>query len=64
MCAILDGHCSRADRRFSRSFVVGKRTDVCAPAMAVACGVSLDTFYDARQDCKFDRPTHSGLAGG
>eukprot|EP00965_Chrysotila_dentata_P140777 4653835-Pleurochrysis_carterae.AAC.1 len=31
--------------------------------MALACGVSVDTFYNARNDCRFQRAKHSSRCG-
>eukprot|EP00965_Chrysotila_dentata_P238928 6202801-Pleurochrysis_carterae.AAC.1 len=52
---ILEQHYSSQTKEFSRSFVVGGRNDVCAAAMALACGVSVQTICDARADCTKQR---------
>eukprot|EP00965_Chrysotila_dentata_P218836 6190794-Pleurochrysis_carterae.AAC.1 len=56
----LEAHYSKEICTFSRSFVVGRRNDVCAAAMGSACGLSLSTFYNARSDCRLNKPRHAG----
>eukprot|EP00965_Chrysotila_dentata_P250540 6209511-Pleurochrysis_carterae.AAC.3 len=48
--SLLEARFSKETRLFFRSFVVGRRNDVCAAAMGLACGLSVSTFYNARSD--------------
>ena len=45
-----------AHRQGSDSFKVGQRTDFCAAAYALSCGVNFETFKRARADVTLDRP--------
>jgi hypothetical protein len=56
--AQLAEHFSSADKRLTRSFVVGPLADCCAAAAALACGVSCQTFQNARADLRGNKPLH------
>eukprot|EP00965_Chrysotila_dentata_P190292 6173783-Pleurochrysis_carterae.AAC.1 len=58
--SMLEAHYSKETRQFSRSFVVGRRNDVCAAAIGLAYGLSVSTFYNARSDCRLNKPWHAG----
>eukprot|EP00965_Chrysotila_dentata_P057879 1918733-Pleurochrysis_carterae.AAC.1 len=57
---LLEEHYSKENMRFSRSFVVGRKNDVCAAAFTFACGVSVTTFEQSRADCRQNRPRRRG----
>eukprot|EP00965_Chrysotila_dentata_P034507 1148243-Pleurochrysis_carterae.AAC.1 len=60
----LEQHYPSETQSFSRSFVVGRRNDFCAAAYALlACGISVQTFDNARADVRLNRPLLSARSG-
>jgi len=58
----LDGHKDGETKTFTRSFVVGKLADCCAPSAGLAKGMSWANWAESRADSRLKRPFRAGRA--
>ena len=56
----LQAHFDGSSKSFTRSFVVGRCGDCCAPSAALANGISFATFASGRADVTKERTWHQG----